>query len=104
MAWFILLIAGLLEVVWALTLKYSDGMTKLWPSLATLVVAIISLALLSIAMRSLPVGTAYGVWVGIGALGTAVMGVIVLGEAAGMLKIMSVLLILAGIVGLKISS
>lgn len=104
MAWFILLIAGLLEVVWALTLKYSDGMTKLWPSLATLVVAIISLALLSIAMRSLPVGTAYGVWVGIGALGTAVMGVIVLGETAGMLKIMSVMLILAGIVGLKISS
>ena len=101
MAWFILTIAGLLEVVWAVGLKYSDGFSQLWPSIFTIATMLLSFWLLGIAMRSLSVGTAYGVWVGIGAIGTVIYGILFLSEPASILRIASVLLILIGIVGLK---
>lgn len=104
MAWFLLVIAGLLEVVWAVGLKYSDGFTRLWPSVFTVVTMLLSFWLLGLAMRTLPVGTAYGVWVGIGAVGTVIYGVLYLAEPAGFVRMMSVVLILAGIVGLKLSA
>lgn len=104
MAWVILVIAGLLEVVWAVGLKYSEGLTKLWPSVLTISTLILSFWLLALAMRSLPIGTAYGVWVGIGAVGTVIYGVLFLAEPAGFIRIASVCLILTGIVGLKVSS
>ncbi|MCX4187083.1 quaternary ammonium compound efflux SMR transporter SugE [Methylophaga sp. OBS4] len=104
MAWLILVIAGLLEVVWAVGLKYSEGMTKFWPSVGTVITLLLSFWLLGIAMRSLPVGTAYGVWVGIGAVGTVIFGIFFLGEAAGLYRMLSVMLILIGIVGLKITA
>jgi quaternary ammonium compound-resistance protein SugE len=83
MAWLILLIAGLLEVVWAVGLKYSEGLTRFWPSTLTIFTLLLSFWLLGLAMRSLPVGTAYGVWVGIGAVGTVVFGILFLSEPAG---------------------
>ncbi|MBD3635503.1 MAG: quaternary ammonium compound efflux SMR transporter SugE [Methylophaga sp.] len=104
MAWLVLFIAGLLEVVWAVGLKYSDGFTRLWPSLFTIVTMLLSFWLLGLAMRSLPVGTAYGVWVGIGAVGTVIYGIMFLSEPAGFIRMLSVGLILTGIVGLKVST
>jgi quaternary ammonium compound-resistance protein SugE len=99
--WLILVIAGGLEMGWALGLKYSDGFTRLWPSVATIVLALGSFYLLSVAMKSLPVGTAYAVWVGIGAIGTAIAAVFLFGEAVNPMRVLGVLLILAGIVALK---
>jgi quaternary ammonium compound-resistance protein SugE len=104
MNWAILVIAGLFEVGWAIGLKYTEGFTKLWPSIGTASSMIISLWLLGIAMKSLPVGTAYGIWVGIGAVGTVILGIVLLGESASAPRLISVALIIAGIVGLKLSS
>ncbi|MGD9718562.1 MAG: quaternary ammonium compound efflux SMR transporter SugE [Sulfurimonadaceae bacterium] len=103
MDWFLLFIAGLLEVCWAIGLKYTDGFTRFWPSVATVVSMVASFVLLGLAMKNLPVGTAYAVWVGIGALGTAILGIVLFGESAQMLKILSLILICAGIVGLKLA-
>lgn len=104
MAWTYLIIAGLFECGWAVGLKYSEGFTKLVPSLLTIAAMGISLWLLSLAMKSIPVGTAYAVWTGIGAVGVAVIGMIYLGESKEVLRILSLLLIVAGIVGLKLVS
>jgi quaternary ammonium compound-resistance protein SugE len=99
--WLIVAIAGLMETGWALGLKYSDGFTKLVPSVVTIVLALGSFYLLSAAMKSLPVGTAYAVWVGIGAIGTAIAAVFLFQEPVNLMRVTGVLLILAGIVALK---
>lgn len=99
--WFLVLIAGLCETGWALGLKYSDGFTRLWPSVATIAGALLSFWLLSMAMRTLPVGTAYAVWVGIGAVGTALAAMVLLGEPASTLRLLGIALIVAGIAALK---
>jgi quaternary ammonium compound-resistance protein SugE len=104
MAWSLLFIAGLLEVGWAIGLKYTDGFSRLLPSLFTLVSMAGSVILLGLALKSLPVGTAYAVWTGIGAVGTALLGIILLGEPAATLRLASMGLIVAGIVGLKIAT
>ena len=104
MAWIFLFVAGLLEIGWAVGLKYTEGFTKLWPSVWTVLAMIISLGLLGIAMKTLPVGTAYSVWVGVGAVGTVVLGIVLLGESASLARMISVALIVAGIVGLKVST
>ena len=104
MAWLILVVAGLFEVGWAIGLKYTDGFTRLWPTVGTLLAMIISLGLLGIAMKSLPVGTSYAVWVGVGAVGTAILGIVLLGEPANAGRLISLGLIVAGIVGLKLAS
>jgi len=104
MNWAILVVAGFFEVGWAIGLKYTVGFTRLWPSVCTVLAMIISLGLLGIAMKTLPVGTAYGVWVGVGAVGTVVLGIVLLGESASLPRMISVALIVAGIVGLKLSS
>ena len=104
MSWTILIIAGLFEVGWAIGLKYTEGFTRLWPTVGTVASMIISLWLLGIAMKTLPVGTAYGVWVGIGAVGTVILGIVLLKEPASMPRLVSVALIVAGIVGLKLST
>jgi len=104
MAWVILVLAGLFEIGWAIGLKYTEGFTRLWPSLWTVAAMIMSLALLGLAMKSLPVGTSYAVWVGVGAVGTAILGIVLLGEPASAGRIASLALIVAGIVGLKLSS
>ncbi len=104
MNWFLLIIAGLFEIGWAIGLKYTDGFTRLWPSLGTALSMLVSLGLLGIAMKSLPVGTAYAIWVGIGAVGTAVLGIVLLGEAATPGRLLSLALIVAGIVGLKLAT
>lgn len=103
MSWLILCLAGVLEIGWAVGLKYSEGFTRFWPSAATIISLLVSFALLGIAMRSLPVGTAYAVWVGIGAVGTALMGMLLFGESAEPLRLVSLGLICAGIVGLKLA-
>ena len=104
MAWVILVVAGLFEVAWAIGLKYSEGLTRTWPTLGTVAAMIISLWLLAIAMKSLPVGTAYSVWVGVGAVGTVILGIVLLGEPANALRLASVALVIAGIVGLKLAT
>ena len=104
MSWIILFIAGLLEVAWAIGLKYTHGFTRLTPSVITVTAMIVSIVLLSWAMRSLPVGTAYAVWTGIGAVGAAITGILLLGESASLARIASLALIVAGIVGLKLST
>jgi quaternary ammonium compound-resistance protein SugE len=104
MAWMVLVLAGFLEVGWAIGLKYTDGFTRLWPSFFTVSAMVTSVVLLGIAMKSLPVGTAYAVWVGIGAVGTAALGMVLFGEAATSARLLSLGLIVAGIVGLKLSS
>ena len=104
MSWIILFIAGLLEVVWAIGLKYTHGFTRLTPSVITVSAMIVSIVLLSWAMRSLPVGTAYAVWTGIGAVGAAITGILLLGETASLARIASLALIVAGIIGLKLST
>ncbi|RYD84514.1 MAG: quaternary ammonium compound efflux SMR transporter SugE [Verrucomicrobiaceae bacterium] len=103
MNWFFLFLAGLLEVGWAVGMKYTAGFTKLWPSVATILTMIASFALLSQALRTLPVGTAYAVWTGIGAVGTAIVGIILLGESANTIRIISIFLIALGILGLKLA-
>jgi quaternary ammonium compound-resistance protein SugE len=102
MAWIILVIAGLLEVGWAVGLKYTDGFTRLIPSVVTVLAMVVSLALLGIAVRTLPLGTAYAVWTGIGTVGTVVVGILLLGEPASLIRLLCVFLIVAGIVGLKL--
>ena len=102
MAWFWLTVAGLLEVVWAIGLKYTEGFTRLWPSVFTLVAMAASVGMLGLALRHLPLGTAYAVWTGIGTIGTAIVGMVMLGEPAGALRLGSIGLIAAGIVGLKL--
>lgn len=99
--WLIVLIAGLLETGWALGLKYSEGFTRLVPSVLTIAGALLSFWLLSIAMRTLPVGTSYAVWVGIGAVGTALAGMVLFNEPANLMRVVGVSLILAGIAALK---
>ena len=103
MAWIILLIAGLLEVGWAIGLKYTEGFTRFWPTVGTVLAMVVSLSLLGIAMKSLPVGTAYAIWVGVGAVGTVALGILLLGEPASIGRLASVGLIVAGIVGLKLA-
>ncbi|UBX49906.1 quaternary ammonium compound efflux SMR transporter SugE [Providencia alcalifaciens] len=104
MAWIILLFAGLLEVVWAVGLKYTHGFTRLTPSVITIAAIIASMGLLAYAMRDLPAGTAYAIWTGIGAVGTAIFGIIFLGESANMFRLLSLGLIVMGLIGLKLSS
>jgi len=104
MNWAILVVAGLFEVGWAIGLKYTNGFTRLLPTVWTVLAMIISLGLLGVAMKTLPVGTAYSVWVGVGAIGTVVLGIVLLGEPASAPRVISVALILAGIVGLKLST
>ena len=104
MAWVILVIAGLFEVGWAVGLKYTEGFTKLWPTAWTVLAMVISLWLLGIAMKSLPVGTAYSIWVGVGAVGTVILGILLLGEPANTARLISVALIIAGIIGLKLAT
>lgn len=104
MAWIILVFAGLLEVVWAIGLKYTHGFTRLTPSIITIVAMVVSMLLLANAMKTLPAGTAYAVWTGIGAVGAAVMGMILLGESTNLMRILSLYLIIVGILGLKFSS
>lgn len=104
MAWVILFVAGLFETGWAIGLKYTDGFTRLWPSVWTIGAMIISLWLLGIAVKTLPVGTAYSVWVGVGAVGTVVLGIALLEEPANAARLISVGLIIAGIIGLKLAT
>jgi quaternary ammonium compound-resistance protein SugE len=102
MAWTMLFGAGLLEIVWAIALKYTDGFTRFWPSAIGITAALASFVMLSSALESLPVGTAYAVWVGIGALGVALAGMVALGESASPLRLGFLMLILVGIIGLKV--
>ena len=101
MAWLILLLAGLFEIVWAVGLKFTNGFTRLWPTVGTLAALVISFGLLGIAAKSLPIGTAYAVWTGIGAAGTVICGILLLGEPATAMRLACVGLIVAGVVGLK---
>jgi quaternary ammonium compound-resistance protein SugE len=104
MAWVILTIAGLFEVGWAIGLKYTNGFTKLWPTVGTVAAMLISLTLLGIAMKDLPVGTAYAVWTGVGAVGTVLLGIFLFGDSAAVGRLICIGLILAGIIGLKVLS
>lgn len=104
MAWIILFIAGLLEVVWAVGLKYTHGFSRLWPSVITIIAMVVSMALLSWAMKTLPTGTAYAVWTGIGAVGAAITGILLLGESSNPARLISLALIVLGIIGLKLST
>lgn len=104
MAWFILFVAGLFETVWAVSLKYSEGFTRLWPSVITGIAMIISIYLLAIALRNLPLGTAYTIWTGIGALGTVIYGILVFNDPKDWIRILFILMILGGIVGLRVVS
>ena len=104
MAWGILFLAGLFETGWAIGLKYTDGFTRLWPTVWTVFAMIISLWLLGIAVKTLPVGTAYSVWVGVGAVGTVALGIALLGEPVNAARLISVGLIIAGIIGLKLAT
>ncbi|MET0327687.1 MAG: quaternary ammonium compound efflux SMR transporter SugE [Luteimonas sp.] len=103
MSWTILVLAGLFEIGWAIGLKYTEGFTKFWPTVGTVTAMVVSIGLLGIAMRELPVGTAYAVWVGIGAVGTVILGIVLLGDAASPARLVSLALIVAGIIGLKLA-
>ncbi len=102
MAWLLLILAGLFEIGWAIGLKYAEGFTRPWPSLATVAAMAVSLGLLGLALRALPLGTAYAVWTGIGTVGTALLGMALFGESATAARLGCIALILAGIVGLKL--
>jgi quaternary ammonium compound-resistance protein SugE len=102
MHWLVLFIAGLFEIAWAVGLKYSDGFSKLWPSIFTIASMIISMGLLAYAVKHLPVGTAYAVWTGIGAVGTAILGMFLFNESKEFIRIFFIFLIVVGIVGLKL--
>jgi len=102
MDWIILFIAGLFETAWAISMKYSDGFTKLYPSIFTIAAMALSVFLLSVSLKNLPVGTAYAVWTGIGAVGTAILGIVLFGESKELIRIGFIFLIIAGIIGLKI--
>ncbi|AKX44264.1 molecular chaperone [Thiopseudomonas alkaliphila] len=103
MAWVLLTFAGLFEIIWVFGLKHTQGFTLLWPSIFTLVTMGISFWLLSLAMKTLPMGTAYGVWVGIGAVGTVIVGILFLNESSTIWRLLSIALIISGVVGLKLS-
>ncbi len=103
MAWTLLIVAGLFEIAWAIGLKYTAGFTKLWPSLGTLAAMVISVYLLALALKSIPVGTGYAVWTGVGVVGTAILGIILFGEAASMARLACIGLIIGGIAGLKLA-
>jgi quaternary ammonium compound-resistance protein SugE len=102
MAWLILIVAGLFEIGWAVGLKYTEGFTRLWPTLGTVASMIVSLGLLGLALRTLPVGTAYAIWTGVGTIGTALLGMALLNESADLIRLACIGLIVAGIVGLKL--
>jgi quaternary ammonium compound-resistance protein SugE len=102
MPWFILFIAGLFEVVWAVGLKYTEGWTKLWPSVFTVLAMVASFYLLSVALKAIPMGTAYAVWTGVGTIGTVIFGIIYFKEPTDILRMVCILLIITGIVGLRI--
>jgi quaternary ammonium compound-resistance protein SugE len=102
MAWLTLIVAGLFEIGWAVGLKYSEGLTRLWPTVATAVALVLSMGLLALALRSLPLGTAYAVWTGIGTVGTAVLGMVLFREPATVARLVCIALIIVGIVGLKL--
>ena len=104
MAWLYLILAGLFEIGWAIGLKYTQGFTRLWPTLGTVGAMVISVGLLGVAMRELPVGTAYAVWTGIGAVGTVILGIVLFGDPANAPRLVCVGLIVAGILGLKLTS
>ena len=104
MDWIYLVIAGLLEIGWAIGFKYTDGFSRLWPSVATIFTIISSFGFLSVALRDIPVGTGYAVWTGIGAAGTAIIGMVFLGESREVLRILCIMLILTGVMGLKFAS
>jgi quaternary ammonium compound-resistance protein SugE len=104
MAWLLLLIAGVLEVGWAVGLKYTEGFTRLVPSVLTLLSMTASVGMLALALKTLPMGTAYAVWTGIGAVGTAILGIVLFGDPAGIARIACIGLIVAGIVGLKLAA
>ncbi|KWR77608.1 MULTISPECIES: quaternary ammonium compound efflux SMR transporter SugE [Pseudomonas] len=103
MSWFVLFLAGLFEVAWAVGLKYTEGFTRLWPSVLTALAMAASIGLLGLAMKHLPLGTAYAIWTGIGALGTVTLGILLFGESVAPLRLLSIALILCGLVGLKLS-
>lgn len=104
MTWIVLFVAGLFEVAWAIGLKYTQGFSRPWPTAATIVAMVISVALLGYAVRSLPVGTAYAVWTGVGAVGTVLLGIVLFGESASAARLVCIALIVAGIIGLKLVS
>jgi quaternary ammonium compound-resistance protein SugE len=103
-AWLCLLLAGLFEIIWAMTLKYSDGFTRLWPSLATAVAVALSFGFMAVSLKTLPFGTVYAVWGGIGAAGTMVIGMLAFGDSTDALRVASLVLILVGLVGLKLAT
>jgi quaternary ammonium compound-resistance protein SugE len=103
MAWIVLFVAGLLEIAWAVGLKYTEGFTRLWPSVATGVAVVGSMGLLGVAIRTLPLGTAYAIWTGIGTVGTAVLGILLFREPASVIRLVCITLIVTGIVGLKLT-
>jgi quaternary ammonium compound-resistance protein SugE len=104
MAWTLLIIAGMLEIGWAIGMKYTEGFTRLWPSVWTIAAMILSVYLLAVAVKTLPIGTSYAVWTGIGAAGTAILGIILLSEPATITRLACIGLIVAGIAGLKLAS
>jgi len=104
MNWLILVFAGLCEIGWAIGLKYTEGFTRLWPTVGTVLAMVISVGLLGLAMKSLPVGTAYAIWVGVGAIGTAILGIVLFNEPANPARLLSLSLIFAGIIALKLST
>lgn len=103
MAWIYLLLAGLFEVAWAIGLKYTEGFTRLWPTVGTLAAMVVSIVLLAMAVKTLPIGTAYAIWTGIGALGAVALGIVLFGDPATWPRLLCVALILVGIVGLKLT-
>ena len=104
MAWLNLLIAGVFEVVWAIGLKYTEGFTRLWPSVGTLAAMAASIGFLAQALKSIPLGTGYAVWTGIGAVGTAIFGIVLFGESRNLLRLTSIIVIVIGIIGLRLTS
>ncbi|MBL8529984.1 MAG: quaternary ammonium compound efflux SMR transporter SugE [Burkholderiales bacterium] len=104
MSWVYLFLAGMLEIVWAIGLKYTEGFTRLWPSVITIAVAWLSFYLLALAVKTIPVGTGYAIWTGIGAAGVAILGMILFGEPATIARFLFLALIIVGIVGLKLSA
>ena len=104
MAWIYLLLAGLFEVVWAIGLKYTEGFTRLWPTVITVTAMVISIALLAMAVKTLPIGTAYAIWTGIGAVGAVALGIVLFGDPATLPRLLCVALIVIGIIGLKLTA
>ena len=104
MAWLVLFVAGLFEIGWAVGLKYTDGLTRLWPTVGTAVSLLASMGLLAVALRTLPLGTAYAIWTGIGAVGAVALGIVLFGDTATLPRLACVVLILVGIVGLKLTA